>query len=313
MAIIKYRGKDGKVRPIRSIQGNDGNQMYVRFSAYADGTDMSEKWDAERNFMGIAFAYETPTEKEQYQWISLSAISLGRYAEEESEDKYLFFVGNGTDEENRSNAITLDAEGVMWLLKDLLIGEDRMSVAEKFDSFNDFEKSFRWNVDRFIGDISPSIDMERIRVDSNGFGESIGEEESVSGQASIPMINSGNLYLDFKTKTACSRAEREGTYAVTDKVDIYVNEALVQTFGRTYSTDNEFPWISDEDDTIDTEYRHLLSVSAGDVVTIKCTLTVRRTSGSNYDSARAYLTVADIQLKANIITAHTYHTLEVEA
>lgn len=325
MAIIRYRDGNGKVIPLYCIKGDNGNQMYVRFSAYADGTDMSEKWDAERNFMGIAFAYETPTEKEQYQWISLADISLGHYAEEGSEDKYLFFVGNGTGEDNRSNALTLDAEGVMWLLKDLLIGEDRVSVAETFDSFEkrfeavekkeaDFEKSFWWNVDKNVGVISPSIDGERVSVSNSGFNTSIGTEESVSGQMSIPMINSGKLYLDFKTKTACKRDEWVGSYTVTDNVDIYVNEELVQTFGRVYTAESGGDFsISTDTDTIDTEYRHLLSVRAGDVVALKYTLTVRRKGGANYDEATAYLTVADIQLKANIATAHTYHTLEVES
>lgn len=171
-----------------------------------------------------------------------------------------------------------------------------------------------WNVDRYVGKISPSIDMEMVRVSHTGNSTSNGTEKSASGQMSIPMINSGKLYLDFKTKTACDPGGGEGRYIITDKVDVYVNEVLVQTFGREYTVEpgGDFSLVSHEG-TKDTEYRQLLNVSMGDVVTIKNTLTLRRVGGIVSDSAMAGLTVSDIQLKANIITAHTYHTLEVEA
>lgn len=131
MAVVRYRDPvTGKLVPFRVIKGENGHQMYVRFSAYADGTDMSEKWDAERNFMGIAFDHVAPTEKEAYQWISFADISLGRYAEEGSADKYLFFVGNGTDENNRSNALTLDDEGNLHVTGEVTFGEDKFSPRE---------------------------------------------------------------------------------------------------------------------------------------------------------------------------------------
>ncbi len=66
--------KTGKRVPIPAIKGEDGKQMFVRFSAYADGTDMSEKWDAARSYMGIAFALSAPTDKADYQWIYIAAV-----------------------------------------------------------------------------------------------------------------------------------------------------------------------------------------------------------------------------------------------
>lgn len=99
MGILYIRDpKTGKKMPISAIKGENGDQMFVRFSAYADGTDMSEKWDAERDYMGIAFAATAPTDKAAYQWLQLASLSFGRYAEEGSAEKYLFFVGNGTGE-----------------------------------------------------------------------------------------------------------------------------------------------------------------------------------------------------------------------
>ena len=61
--------RTGKKVPIPAIKGEDGHEMYVRFSAFADGTDMSEKWDAARDWMGIAFAPSAPTEAAAYQRI----------------------------------------------------------------------------------------------------------------------------------------------------------------------------------------------------------------------------------------------------
>jgi hypothetical protein len=73
MAIVRYRDGNGNIVPLRVIQGEDGKQMFVRFSTYADGTDMSEVWDASRNYMGIAFGEVAPTDKSGYQWIYITS------------------------------------------------------------------------------------------------------------------------------------------------------------------------------------------------------------------------------------------------
>lgn len=131
MAVVRYRDKNGNIVPLRVIQGENGNQMFVRFSAYADGTDMSEAWDSERTYMGIAFGVSAPTQKEGYMWLKLGRDSFGRYAEADSEAKYLFYIGNGTDEDHRSNAVTVDENGNAWFSGDVTFGEDLYSPREE--------------------------------------------------------------------------------------------------------------------------------------------------------------------------------------
>lgn len=77
MAVVRYRDENGNIVPLRVIQGDNGEQMFVRFSEYADGTDMSETWDDKRDYMGIAFGYKEPTNKADYQWIRVSHFPNG--------------------------------------------------------------------------------------------------------------------------------------------------------------------------------------------------------------------------------------------
>lgn len=149
-----------------------------------------------------------------------------------------------------------------------------------------------WNVTNNVGAISPTVDMEELTK--------MGDVD-LSTQISFPMINSGNLYLDFKT-TLIKDIDSGVTSSVTGKVDIYLNEELVKTFGGTYAY-ADFNTVNGYG-TIEAENRHLLSVNMGDVVTMVATL---QTGGSVYD--RHTLKVEGVQLKANIITAHTYREL----
>ncbi len=115
MAVIRYRDGKGNIVPLHSIQGDDGNQMYVRFSAYADGTDMSETWDAERNYMGIAFAYRTPTNKADYQWIPMGIEGAARIA-------CGSYVGTGKGGTSNRNTLTFAfAPKVLFLVGDAAV------------------------------------------------------------------------------------------------------------------------------------------------------------------------------------------------
>jgi hypothetical protein len=173
-----------------------------------------------------------------------------------------------------------------------------------------------WNVDKCVGRISPSIELEKMKLSLGGVLVDVGAEESISKEIDIPMINSGKLYLCFKTKTFCYRDEIGDSFEAQVKADICVNKEIVETCGRTYtiSDEGDFSNIHGSSDkyAIDDEYRQLLEVNAGEIVTIMYTFSLRKTEGDSATHASADLGVTDVHLKANIITAHTYYTLEVE-
>lgn len=153
MSGLFLRDKHGNKIPFPSIKGENGNQMFVRFSAFADGTDMSDKWDSERGYMGIAFAASPPTDKAAYQWIALASIALGRYAEFGSDERYLFYVGNGTGEDNRSNALTMDEGGNFHVAGEITFGEDNFSPREAVAEQKEYIDNLTITTDR-ITDLS---------------------------------------------------------------------------------------------------------------------------------------------------------------
>ncbi len=55
----------------------------------------------------------------------------GKFNEIDSEGKYLDIVGNGTSEDDRSNAYTLDHDGNAWFAGDITLGEEKKEVATK--------------------------------------------------------------------------------------------------------------------------------------------------------------------------------------
>jgi hypothetical protein len=52
-----------------------GESAFIRYSAYADGTDFTETWSAGQNYIGHATGLEAPTDKEGYTW-SLFASNI---------------------------------------------------------------------------------------------------------------------------------------------------------------------------------------------------------------------------------------------
>jgi hypothetical protein len=46
----------------------NGDSAYIRYSAYADGTDFTEEWHEDQNYIGIATGQTAPTTKEGYKW-----------------------------------------------------------------------------------------------------------------------------------------------------------------------------------------------------------------------------------------------------
>ena len=126
MAIIRYRDENGNIVPLRAIKGDKGDQMFVRFSAYPDGTDMVEEWDVTRAYMGYAFGANAPKDKSGYKWINLCIPFFGEHG---IDGDYIFRVANGT-EEKPSNAMTIDADGNMNVGGEVTFGEDNFSPRE---------------------------------------------------------------------------------------------------------------------------------------------------------------------------------------
>ena len=48
-----------------------GDNAFIRYSANADGTDFTEEWSEGQNYIGFATGQTAPTNKNDYEWISL--------------------------------------------------------------------------------------------------------------------------------------------------------------------------------------------------------------------------------------------------
>ena len=53
---------------IVGISGQKGDNCFIRYSKYADGTDFVENWSTGYNYIGFATGQKAPTEKAKYQW-----------------------------------------------------------------------------------------------------------------------------------------------------------------------------------------------------------------------------------------------------
>lgn len=56
-----------------------GDSVYIRYSAFADGTDFTEQWSEGKDYIGIATGQTAPTDKNGYQWICLGSPNLSGY------------------------------------------------------------------------------------------------------------------------------------------------------------------------------------------------------------------------------------------
>ena len=74
----------------------------------------------------------------------------GKYNIEDGNGAYAHIVGNGNDDENRSNAHTLDWNGNAWFAGDVTLGKDNVSVTQTFNNItNDLttRPTAEWAVD----------------------------------------------------------------------------------------------------------------------------------------------------------------------
>lgn len=65
-------GKDGT----DGVDGKDGKSIFIRFSDYANGSGMTEKWLPGQRYMGVAVANEAPTDRTKYKWILINGVEI---------------------------------------------------------------------------------------------------------------------------------------------------------------------------------------------------------------------------------------------
>lgn len=51
-----------------TVKAEDGDSVFIRYSANADGTDFTETWSGGQNYVGIATGLTAPTDKSDYIW-----------------------------------------------------------------------------------------------------------------------------------------------------------------------------------------------------------------------------------------------------
>lgn len=64
---IKINGKEYEIK---------GDSMFIRYSAYADGTDYTETWSEGQGYVGYASGLEAPADKDGYTWMSTNGENL---------------------------------------------------------------------------------------------------------------------------------------------------------------------------------------------------------------------------------------------
>lgn len=51
------------------LESLKGDNLFIRYSAHADGTDFTEEWSAGQNYIGFASGETAPTDKSAYTWV----------------------------------------------------------------------------------------------------------------------------------------------------------------------------------------------------------------------------------------------------
>ena len=62
-------------------KGDKGDNTFIRYSAYADGTDFTKTWGAGQTYIGFATGQIPPTDKSGYEWVALNVGEAKEVAE----------------------------------------------------------------------------------------------------------------------------------------------------------------------------------------------------------------------------------------
>lgn len=76
-ATVEQLAKDAVDKALES--GMKGENVYIRYSAYADGTDFTEEWSDGQDYIGISVSEkEAPADKREYEWSLFSLMGEGK-------------------------------------------------------------------------------------------------------------------------------------------------------------------------------------------------------------------------------------------
>lgn len=64
-------GDDDFLVVLKGDQGIQGDSVFIRYSANADGTGFTEIWSEGQNYIGFATGQTAPTDKSDYTWFLL--------------------------------------------------------------------------------------------------------------------------------------------------------------------------------------------------------------------------------------------------
>lgn len=62
-------------------KGDNGDSAFIRYSANADGTDFTEEWSEGQAYIGFATGQTAPTDKNDYEWVSLGVSEAKKEAD----------------------------------------------------------------------------------------------------------------------------------------------------------------------------------------------------------------------------------------
>lgn len=233
MAIIRYRDENGNIVPLRAIKGEDGDQMFIRFSAYPDGTDMVEAWDDSRAYMGYAFGLTAPNDKSGYKWINLCVPFFGQHG---IDGDHIFRVANGTAEKP-SNAMTIDADGNMNVGGEVTFGEDNFSPREMADHLGNHINSVS---DDLWNHMATSVKIASGNYRGNGaYGDGNPTTLTFDFAPMLLVVRCFNSYTSVETLTCVIH----GTGGVAQRLvggdpNISKNE-VIEASGAWYSTTSD--------------------------------------------------------------------------
>ena len=72
---VTFTGVDSvyRYKPGAEVVARDGRNVFVRYSAYADGREFTEEWSEGQNYVGLATAYDAPIDRADYIWMYVGA------------------------------------------------------------------------------------------------------------------------------------------------------------------------------------------------------------------------------------------------